>query len=65
MRAQYAKAYVAVIPVLLAVAKVVYDALGDGRVSVVEWVAMVVALLTALGVYAVPNKPSVVHGNEQ
>ena len=33
-------------------------ALPDGDVTQMEWVALGIALATALGVYSVPNRPS-------
>lgn len=55
---RYAKALVALIPVVLAGLKVLYDGLGDGAVTTQEWVAVAVAAFTAAGVYLVPNRPS-------
>lgn len=53
---RYAKFLVALVPALLAGLKVLSDALGDASVSSQEWVALAVAFLGALTVYAVPNR---------
>lgn len=49
----YAKTVVAV---LGAIAVSVGAAITDGVVTPAEWVAVALAVLTALGVYAVPNQ---------
>lgn len=54
---RYRKALIAAIPAALAGLKVLSDALGDGTVSSQEWIALTVAILGALGVYAAPNDP--------
>lgn len=56
---RYSKALVAGLAFLLAALKVVSDGLGDATVSSQEAVAAMVAGLTALGVYMVPNVPPV------
>ena len=54
---RYAKTIVALVPFVIAALMVLSDALGDGTVSNQEWIAVVIALLGAVGVYAVPNTP--------
>ena len=54
---RYSKFLVALVPVLLAALKVLSDALGDGLVSQQEGIAVLVAALTAAGVFLIPNKP--------
>jgi hypothetical protein len=55
---RYSKLAVALIPVILAALKVTADALGsEAGVDPQEWIAVAVAALTAVGVWAVPNKP--------
>ena len=54
---RYRKALIAAIPAVLAGLKVLSDALGDGTVSSQEYIALAVAVLGALGVYAAPNDP--------
>jgi hypothetical protein len=55
----YAKAVVAAIPAVIAVLKVLSDALGDGVVSTQEWIGLAISLLTPVVVYATPNRPYV------
>ena len=52
---KYAKTVVAVV---LAAATAMQAALTDDTVTNTEWVAIGLAVLTALGVWAVPNNPS-------
>lgn len=52
---RYAKAIVAIAGAGLAALNVALD---DGIFSQQEWIAVVVAVLTAVGVYLVPNEPS-------
>jgi hypothetical protein len=54
---RYAKTIVASVPFLIAALKVLSDALGDGTVSGQEWIAVTIAALGAVGVWAIPNKP--------
>jgi len=55
---RYAKFIVACVPVLVAALNAIQDALSnDAVVSQAEWVSLIVATLTAIGVYAVPNRP--------
>lgn len=54
---RYAKFLAALIPVLVIGLNNLSDALGDGAVSSEEWVALSVAVLSAVLVYAVPNRP--------
>lgn len=51
---KYAKTIVATV---IAVAYAVQAALSDEAISSSEWVGIGLAALTALGVWAVPNKP--------
>lgn len=52
----YAKAIVAV---LLAAAGAAQTAMSaDGRISPQGWISIIIAALTALGVWAIPNHPS-------
>jgi hypothetical protein len=53
---RYAKALVALIPGLIVLLKVLSDAIGDGVVDPQEYIALAVAALSAVGVYAVPNR---------
>jgi len=48
----------AVVAVLGAAGVVVASAVTDDVISQAEWVNIAVAVVVALGVYAVPNKPS-------
>lgn len=50
----YAKSVVAA---LLAGAYALQAAISDENVTNTEWVAIGIAVLTAVGVYAVPNRP--------
>lgn len=54
---RYAKTLVAAVPFLIAALKVLSDALGDGTVSNQEWIGTAIALLGAVAVFSVPNKP--------
>lgn len=54
---RYAKFLVALIPVAITLLQLFSDAFGDGVVTTEEWVQLGIALLTALGVYAIPNRP--------
>jgi hypothetical protein len=51
---EYAKTVVATV---IAGATVLGSALTDNNISGTEWVGIGLAVLTALGVYAVPNAP--------
>ena len=51
----YAKFLVAIVAAALIALQV---ALADGGVSTSEWVTILLAAIGAVGVYAVPNRPS-------
>ncbi|REF00284.1 hypothetical protein [Thermomonospora umbrina] len=52
---KYAKTIIATV---LAAAYAVQAAITDETVTTTEWVGIVLAVLTALGVYVVPNRPT-------
>lgn len=51
------KTLVSLIPLIVLGAQALSDALGDGVVTNQEWVGIVIAALTPVGVFAVSNKP--------
>ncbi len=54
---RYAKTLVALIPVIIVGLDNLSTAMSDERVTQGEWIALAVVVLTALGVYAIPNTP--------
>lgn len=57
IRARWRRYRKAIIAALGAVATAVASALTDGTITMGEWALVVVAVLTALGVYQVRNEP--------
>jgi hypothetical protein len=59
----YAKAIIAVVvAVLIAGAQAAMSALGDGNWTTEDTLVVILAILGAVGVYAIPNKPYVQTG---
>jgi len=54
---RYAKFLIALLPAIIAGAKLLLDGVGDGTVDPIEWQATIVAFVAALGVYQIPNRP--------
>jgi hypothetical protein len=55
---KYAKAYAAAVTAVLAALNIIYAAAVDGAVTAKDYVAAGIALITAVTVYLVPNKPA-------
>lgn len=51
------KTLIALVPFVVAAVKVLSDAIGDGTVNNQEWLMVLLAALTAGGVFAVSNVP--------
>lgn len=52
------KTLVSLVPLVVLGAQALSDALGDGVVTQQEWVGIVIAALTPIGVFALSNKPA-------
>lgn len=57
MKRQLARFRKAIVAVIGAVAVTLTTVLSDGAMSPADWAAIAVTVLTALGVYGVPNSP--------